>query len=481
MYKIDASYKDLETVKRDVATKDEYMANILDIIKNNCDSIKIVKMNEIESKIPKNKTYNVNKEKKQIIAYPIERKILYAIAKIQKKDKIIKDKYLIINETLSELINVGNSINMVEPLRDFNGYSWTCLPQEIESIEHNIIYQNLRILIGHDFLNRWVKDEEYIMDYYEEFRDKLEELYGRKNRDFLIDLLSKISILLNVKFNRKRRRELLDSKEEVEEKLKEVENKTKFIEIKTKNKLDISKRIREIDKIISDKNLLQKEYLKRNENLPLEKKIFSMKRLSKIMQSERERLINELEELNTILKPKYFIEYTKELEEKNDYLKILGVENLQDELNNLIMRFQVLFLHLLKINIKKAETKQEIEKLIYSYRYYLLLPFNEQKEIFEVEELRNEINTVGKQIIDKAIDYKIIQKIEDNENKNYEILKNIFNVRIIKLEDSYLKITKEKDRYFLQIFDENIFEEKVEISKPDKLEIKPNKKISIWC
>ena len=72
---------------------------------------------------------------------------------------------------------------------------------------------------------------------------------------------------------------------------------------------------------------------------------------------------------------------------------------------------------------------------------------------------------------------------EDKET-NYEILKNIFYIRIIKLEDAYLKITKEKDnesfRYYVQILDENLFEEKIEISKPKGLDIKPNKKIAIW-
>ena len=46
--------------------------------------------------------------------------------------------------SLIHLINTGNNIHMVEPLRDFNGYSWTTIPQEIESIDHNLIYQNLR-------------------------------------------------------------------------------------------------------------------------------------------------------------------------------------------------------------------------------------------------------------------------------------------------------------------------------------------------
>ena len=88
MYKIEAAYKDLETVKKDVQTKEEYISNLIEIIKNECNSIKIIKMSDEENKIPNNKTYIVDKKDKMIIAYPIERKILYAISKIGKKEKI---------------------------------------------------------------------------------------------------------------------------------------------------------------------------------------------------------------------------------------------------------------------------------------------------------------------------------------------------------------------------------------------------------
>ena len=46
LYKVEASYKDLETVKKDVQTKEEYVANIIEIIENNCDSIEIIRMND---------------------------------------------------------------------------------------------------------------------------------------------------------------------------------------------------------------------------------------------------------------------------------------------------------------------------------------------------------------------------------------------------------------------------------------------------
>ena len=153
LYKIEAAYKDFETVKRDVETKEEYILNFFNIIKNQCDSIEIIKMTEENGEIPENKTYIIDKKNKKIISYPIERKLLYAINKIANKDKIINDKYYIVDETLSNLINVGHNINMVEPLRDFNGFSWTSIPEEIESIDHNLIYQNLRIILGYQFLD----------------------------------------------------------------------------------------------------------------------------------------------------------------------------------------------------------------------------------------------------------------------------------------------------------------------------------------
>lgn len=480
LYKLETAYKDLETVKKDVETKDEYISNILDIIKNECDSIKIIKMSDEKNKIPNNKTYIVDKEKKEIISYPIERKILYAIAKIEKKDKIIKDEYFLINETLSELINVGNNINMVEPLRDFNGYSWTNIPQEIESIDHNLVYQNLRMILGYKILNKWIKNNEFIIDYFELFKEKIENEYGKQNKDKIIDIISKISILLSIKFNTNKKEEIIRQKEKIEEELEKVQNKEQFIENITKRKQEIAKEIKNIDTIVNNKDLLQQEYITRNENLPLERKIFSMRILSKMMEEEKEENFKKLEKLNTIIKPQNFINYKKELEDKCKCLKILDTQNKDEKLEELKIELQKVFLDIIKINTNKAETKQEIEKIIYNFRYYLLIPYDNKKTIQNVEKLRKQIKEISEIIIEKAIDLKVIEKISNYKKNNYEILKNIFSVRIIKLEDAYLKITKEKDKYFVQIFDENIFEEKIEISKPRDLEIKPNKKIPIW-
>ena len=72
-----------------------------------------------------------------------------------------------------------------------------------------------------------------------------------------------------------------------------------------------------------------------------------------------------------------------------------------------------------------------------------------------------------------------------NEKINYEIEKNVFYSRIIKLEDLQMKITKEKENYYIQLFDEKMFEEKIKLpidtNIPKKsLDIKVNRKIKLF-
>ena len=82
----------------------------------------------------------------------------------------------------------------------------------------------------------------------------------------------------------------------------------------------------------------------------------------------------------------------------------------------------------------------------------------------------------------KAQEFKIINKISKDEEIDFEILKNIFTTRIINLEELNIKITKEKSKYYIQLFDENIIEETIENENIEKeaLEIKLNKKIKLF-
>lgn len=485
LYKLEISYKDYRKVKQNVESKEELIKRFIEQINLNCDEIKLVKPNSKETNIIGNKTFLVEKNKKRIICYNMERKILYSISKISKNDKIIKDKYFLVNETLSNLINVGNNINTVEPIRDFNGYSWTTITREIESIEHNLIYQNLIILVGNEFLNKWIYKNEYIVDYLEVFENRLKEKHGEEFAKDIIEILKNISILIEIKFDSKKKKEILKLKDEIKAKTEKIKDNQKFIEDITKRKRELAKEIKIIDETINNKFMLKEEYEKRNKDLPLEKKIFSMKVLAKIMTDERNEKIKKIEKFNELLKPKNFIKYKKELEQKEKCLKVLEYDNLQLAIDEHKLNLQKIFLKCFEKNIELAQTKQEILDKIYEFRYYNLLPYNQEKVIKEVEELREIIEQIGKKILQKAHKLKVVQRFSKYDEIDYQLLKTIFEIRNINLEDLYLKMTKEKNEFFMQIFDENAFEEKSNLSHINNLskknvEIMLNKKVKIF-
>ena len=99
--------------------------------------------------------------------------------------------------------------------------------------------------------------------------------------------------------------------------------------------------------------------------------------------------------------------------------------------------------------------------------------------------LQDELDKVGKLIIRKAQELKLINTLYQNEEINYQIIKNIFTVRIINLENTFLQIKKEGENLFLQLFDEGGFQEKnilLDFKDYDGklLNIKLNKKIRLF-
>ena len=154
------------------------------------------------------------------------------------------------------------------------------------------------------------------MDYMELFREKMEEIYSKKVAKDIIENLEKISILLEVKFDAKSKKEFLTIKSEIEKKIGELEDNKKFVESITLKKKRLTNEIKKIDETINDKNMIQEEYNNRNEKLPLKEKIFSIRILSKIMTEEREEKIEELEKLNELLNPQKFVKHKQELEKR---------------------------------------------------------------------------------------------------------------------------------------------------------------------
>lgn len=290
-----------------------------------------------------------------------------------------------------------------------------------------------------------------------------------------------------MRFNMKNLQNFFYDKDNIENELQIMDDKQSYVSKITKRKMNLLEEIKDIDNKLNNKDLLQKEYIKRNEELPLDKKIFSMRVLSNTMLKERAEIYKKIEELNNIMKPKSFVKHVQELEEKDKYLKYLEIEDVYQETEKTLLDFQKIFLKCLKMKIEKVSNKQEIIELIYQIRYYVLLPFDGQYNVIEkienIEECKNLLKEILNTVMEKAKETKAIQEITKSGEYEYEIWKNILQLRVIKLEDLSLKITKDKEKYFMQIFDEGAFEEKMQIFTNEKInekQIKFNKKIKLF-
>ena len=210
VYKIEAGYKDYEQVKQIVQKKEEYLENILNIVKDKCNEIEIIKNNKnIKRK------YEVDKFKGKIkLWHPNEKSLLYAIYELDDSPIYVDEKYRFVRVALTELINEGENINNLEVLRDFNGWNWNTLSSEIPNISVNLIYQNLVYLLGIDFLKTWLHAEE-IKDYFAIAKDILKEKYGTQNANEFIEHMNNISIITCVEHNEKEKLRLQEEKEEI--------------------------------------------------------------------------------------------------------------------------------------------------------------------------------------------------------------------------------------------------------------------------
>ena len=486
-YRIEQSYKDYSKVKVDADLIDEYIKKLMNNIKDSCNEIKLVTPNSKQKLNMESRTFRIDKEKKRIICLNVDRKLLYCLFKIAKKENIVNDKYLIIDRTISDLINVGYTINEVEPFRDFNGYSWSPAPSEIESIDHNLIFQKLLIILGKDFLEDWVKLKNTEKDYWESAILIMKKQYEGNKIDEYIERIKIISFLLDVKYNKDIYEHMYKKKNKIEKRLDKLSNREKFIEEITAEKKKLTKEIKRLDEIINNKDRLREEYKKRNEKLQMEEKIFSPKVLTTMLEEERYRKIGKIEKFNNILKPQKFVEYEGNLKEQYKYLKLLDKRNIDKEIEKNKIYLEKNFLDIWKKKIERIDSKQELLEKIYQFRYYITLPYTREEKVYENKEAQEKIKEILMIILEKSHDLKIIQRFSKNKQIDYELLKSIFISHSIKLEQISIKLIKTKDnnKLYIETYDEETLERKEEFLSINEVqnkdfEIRYNKKVKAF-
>ena len=477
LYKVEVSYKDYDTVKKNVLTKERYILDIINCVKKYCDNINFINPSDMRAR-----SFAVNKKRKQIICYPISRKLLYSLAKIQKEEDIIKKEPEILNHTLTDVINIGNNINTVEPLCDFNGYSWNVAVIDIENFYYNIIYQDLIILVGNEFLEEWSNKYNETKDYMELFQNRLRNNYGNELTSDILEKLKSLSLYLELNVNKDFILELKERKKYIQEELAKMKNKEKYLDDVSKEKRKITADIKRIDIILNNKEILTKEYEKRNNDLPLEEKIFSKRVLKEILQEERKQEIEKLQEYTQKMKSENFLNMKAELEYEDKYLFYIDKTMIKKETFEQVINFQNFIFKAFKNKLENATNREEIIKMLYEIRYFNLIPIDTTKTLSDIGKIKKELREIRRIALEKAIEFKILNEIATNQDLSYKILDNIFFLNIIKLEDIKLKFSKDKEeKYYIQFYDDNTEDKRFEINvKIEDLKIKLNKKIKLF-
>ena len=364
----------------------------------------------------------------------------------------------------------GKNIDRVEVLRDFNGWSWTTIKTEIESITANLVYQILQILLGEEFLDNWSYDTDGIIDYFQIFKERISEKYGSKVAKELYETIEKIAIINEIEQDIEFKDKKIQQLNDIDNEMKKRTNVEQYINELTEEKKKAEKEIAVIQKILSSEKELRNQYQKINEGVPIEKKIFSVRILKQQLNSQKQENMQNIDNINFKLLPHNYVENKEQIIKKKKILETIYYT--EEEQKEVFIKFILTFLECFKQKIKETD-KDNLLKLIYKFRYYMLIPFNSQYSIKDVEELKDKILEIEKELMKIGKKEKIISK-----NVPFEVWTHIFETRIIDLEELYYKIFTEYDKKYFQLFDENISEEKFIINNIEKNKI--NKKIKIF-
>lgn len=456
LYKVEGAYDDYAMVKRKVPSKETFLENILNIVKKNCNEIQIAKPNSLlEKELESSKCKILQKDGKQkIIIFPNEKVVLYSIIKasIDKDDtKLSLDEKAILSA-----IQIGKCISYAETIRDFNGYAWATVKKEIESIECNVIYTNLIYLLGDEKVSSFNSSNIHKLKKYIS-----EDLYSEIKRNAI-----KFYLFYNE-----------DEKERIHEKiiankqmLKEMEMQKKFVESISNGKKNTVFRIGRIDELLSNPQILRREYVEKNKNLPDDKKIFSVSHYEEDLQNERKILVNKLEEYNKLQNPIQYVKIKTDLEEE--------IKCYADLDKITIANMQEIFLRDFSDKIKTKDNRLDIIDYIYQIRYLKFLPINKKEQMKD----RIDFSQIERDTIEKAIKNDVITPISNNIDTDYNLLKSIFDSKTINLEELYIRLSVESGKLKAEIFDGDMIDSinYIELKRNSNVQIRKTKKVKIF-
>ena len=452
LYKIENGYKDYSKIKYDVKPKNDIISELNNIIKYDCNDIEIVDPNETRNK------FAVDRKNKKIKAFPNEVYLLQALYYIHTPDAQRIEN--VFDKSMRVVLNKGMSINSVEIIRDFNGWSWNNSIDNKNSKYYNLIYQDLLILLGEKKLSELVKQN----DLKTELKSGLEELYGEKKASSFLEKIEKCCLLIYANLNKSNEKELMDYLKEKQTELCEISNKEEYISNLMDENDKNRQAVKKIDNVLMNEKLLRKKFL----NPKIKAKYKTVQNYKRYLENYRSNKLKVLVENSNAIAPFEYAKLRKKIEKEIQILNDIFI---------LIRRNDSVFYNLIDLQrktiscfYKKIEVhdlKKELINLIYEVRYYNLLPIDNTRKIKDLKELEVDRRNMQKKLITKLCDNKVIDQITKDYNVNYKILKYIFVAKMTNINKIQIKLKYIDRKLIIEYYDENILESKESINFSD--------------
>lgn len=474
LYRIDISYNDFARVKRVVRDKTDFVEDILNVIQKYCDNIKVVKPDSDQANLlEKNNILAVtNERERSALVYASEASLLYAIADIEPKYFYISPKFIFKN-IMQRILVSGYILNTTEVLTSFNGWSWDTNKKDINDFEANLIYQNILLMFTEEFINDWRVYASSRRDFLSEMRMLLKEYTGTND---YFDTLCKILY----KKESKKEKERIDAilKVKVAE-LKKMENREKYLSNAIEKRKKLTRTAEYIDQVLNSKELIIKELKKYNSKMEDKNKIQNVKTFCNMLENEKVKYLEEINELSFLLKPTNFLKKVSEYKAFEEILK--NEKTIEEEMIELQKEFVLYF----NKKINNIDDKEELIKILYILRYYKNLYISKKKKITDVEVLKQCIDKTMKKLITKLCKGSYIKILTMNIKDNFELLNQILDTKIIKLEDIKLRVEKSKENnneYIVYVYDNEVCEKEISYIENgnNALEIKSKKLVKLF-
>ena len=400
----------------------------------------------------------------------------FALLNLQDNKYKIEKEYLVFQKPIEKLLNSGYITDLEEIIRDFDGWAWNISKSDIPNFTYNLVYQNLKIIVGEKFL----KDSINVPNK-ANFLDRLEKKIDNICTDDEISEAIKegiylVSLLEYIKDNPTEKEKVV-----LEKTFNKINNKKEYIQkIANKKKL-ITKQIKGIDGILSSNIEIKKQFKEVNNKRSEEEKIPTVKEYIEKLKEKRKVLLRNLKQYSNLMKPMNYVKNKYRIKRIYDLVNMIDFNkdlNKQKEL--IVEELQISFLKALQKKLSRVEIKKRVLDYIYILRYYKYIYINNKTQIKNVKNIKEQLEITEKYLITRACNNKLINIFSNNIEKNYEIISKILDSNIIDLDELNIEFKKKDGKILLNIYDDNMIDKTIEYDETEDINIKYGKKIKLF-